>query len=151
MKKVLIMTLIAFTGLALNSIADETYSNKEARVVERFKAVQTWDGKPFEYPKGTPEVTVVELEIDDGFNTGYHCHPVVSFVHVLKGELQIQLYEGPKKVFKAGEMFAEVVDTWHSGEAINGDVEALIYYIGEKGSPLTILPKTDDLTQKCEE
>ncbi len=102
-------------------------------------------------PKGTPEVTVVELEIDDVFNTGYHCHPVVSFVHVLKGELQIQLYEGSKKVFKEGDIFAEVVDKWHSGEAINGDVEALIYYIGNKGEPLTILPKTDDLTQKCEE
>ena len=93
----------------------------------------------------------MELSIDDGFNTGYHCHPVVSFVHVLKGELQIQLYNGPKKAFKAGETFAEVIDTWHSGEAINGDVEALIYYVGEKGTPLTILPKTDDLTQKCAE
>jgi hypothetical protein len=35
------------------------------------------------------------------------------------------------------------------GEAINGDVEALIYYVGEKDTPLTTVPKTDDLTQKC--
>ncbi|GJM15124.1 MAG: hypothetical protein DHS20C13_04510 [Thermodesulfobacteriota bacterium] len=151
MKKFIMMTLILFTGLVLNSSADETYSNKEARVNEIFKATQTWDGQPIVYPSGTPEVTVVELEIDDGFNTGYHCHPVVSFVHVLKGELQIQLYNGPKKAFKPGEKFAEVIDTWHSGEAINGPVEALIYYIGEKGTLLTILPKTDDLTQKCAE
>ncbi|MEM7008468.1 MAG: cupin domain-containing protein [Thermodesulfobacteriota bacterium] len=151
MKKLLLLSILVMPFLTLSSQADETYSNPEARVVEKYKTVQTWDGKPFVYPDGTPEVTVVDLEIDDGFNTGYHCHPVVSIVHVLKGELQIQLYNGPKKVFKAGEMFTEVVDTWHSGEAINGDVEALIYYIGNKEDPLTILPKTDDLTQKCAE
>ena len=151
MKKVFTLTVLALLFLSLPSLSQETYSNPEARVSEIFKATKTWDGQPIVYPDGIPEVTLVELSIDDGFNTGYHCHPVVSFVHVLKGELQIQLYNGPKKAFKQGETFAEVIDTWHSGEAINGPVEALIYYIGEEGTPLTILPKTDDLTQKCAE
>lgn len=151
MKKIAILAVLIFPLITLVSDAQETYNNPEARTNDIFKSTTTWDGQPIVYPEGTPEVTLVELSIDDGFNTGYHCHPVVSFVHVLKGELQIQLYNGSKKAFKAGETFAEVIDTWHSGEAINGDVEALIYYVGEKDTPLTILPKTDDMTQKCAE
>ena len=148
----LILALYVFMVFPSVAFSQGTYSNPDAKVSELLKTTKTWEGKDIVYPDGKPEVTVVQLSIDEGFNTGFHCHPVASFGYILSGELEVELIDGSKKVFKKGEPFAEVIDTWHMGEAVNGPVELVIVYTGKEGTPVTILPKSDDLgNEKCEE
>lgn len=153
MKTILfLLAAFAFTVCASTSYSQGTYSNPEAKVSELMKTTKTWSGQDIKYPEGNPEITVVELNIDEGFNTGFHCHPVPSFGYILDGRLEVELADGTKKAFTKGQTFAEVVDSWHMGEAVGGPVHLIIVYTGNKGEPITILPKTDDLgTEKCVE
>jgi len=151
MKRYLLISVLLAMSLAHSGNAKQTYDNPEAKVSELLSTSTTWDGNKIVYPKGEPEVTVIKLQIDEGFNTGFHCHPVANFGYVINGELEIELYNGPKKVFKQGESFSEVINSWHRGEAVNGPVELVITYIGEKGTPFTILPSDSNLEdEKCE-
>lgn len=150
MNRCLFMAVIFVLGFSFYALSKQTYDNPEAVVKELLKSTKAWDGSRMYYPKGEAEVTVITLNIEDGFNTGFHCHPVANFGYVVSGDLEIELFTGEKKVFSKGQAFSEVINTWHRGEAVNGPVEVVIVYTGEKGTPVTILPKTDDLkNEKC--
>lgn len=60
------------------------------------------------YPKGEAEVTAITLNIEDGYNTGFHCHPVANFGYVVKGDLEIELYTGEKKSSAKGRYFRKL-------------------------------------------
>ena len=152
MKKYLLLAGIVVFGFSFYAVSKQTYDNPEAVVKQLLKSTKAWDGSKMYYPKGEAEVTAITLNIEDGYNTGFHCHPVANFGYVVSGDLEIELYTGEKKVFSKGQVFSEVINTWHRGEAVNGPVEVVIIYTGEKGTPVTILPKTDDLkNEKCVE
>ena len=147
---IFLAALLIAPVFTVSSYSRDTYSNPEAKVTELLKTSKTWSGQDIVYPEGKPEVSLIKLSIDEGFNTGFHCHPVPSFGYILDGQLEVELADGTKKVFKKGEPFAEVIDSWHMGEAVNGPVELLLVYTGVQGEPITILPKANDLgAEKC--
>ncbi|MBV1775954.1 cupin domain-containing protein [Burkholderiaceae bacterium DAT-1] len=108
------------------------------RVTPLLKASSTWHGEAIQYPQGQAEVTALQIEIAPGGETGWHLHPVPSFAFVQQGELQVTLKDGTFKVLKAGDAFAEVVNTWHNGKNVGKEpVKLLVLYTGAVGVPLT--------------
>jgi len=114
------------------------------------KTTTSWDGEPIQYPKGDPEVTGLIIEAQEDVEIGFHCHPVPNIAYMLEGEIEVEVFEGPKKIFKKGDAFEEVIDTWHKGKVLKGPAKILVYYVGELNTPITIKPVSDDLKNlKC--
>src|SRR3546814_5661524 len=81
------------------------------------KSSNSWDGSPLpEYPKGTPEVSILKITIAPGAELPMHKHPVINAGVLLSGELTV-ITEGHKvKHLKPGEALIELVDKWHYGK-----------------------------------
>jgi quercetin dioxygenase-like cupin family protein len=112
--------------------------------VEKLLSTQTsWDGSALVYPKGLAEITSLQIEIAPGAETGWHLHPVPSLAYVLQGNLEVQLKDGQVKRVKAGDSFAEVVNTLHNGRNVGKlPVKLVVFYIGEVGQKLTVTVDT---------
>ena len=112
----------------------------------------SWDGGEIIYPEGDPEIRTLVIELQEGAVTGMHCHPVPNLAYMLEGEIEVEVFNGPKKVFKEGDAFEEVINSWHSGRVVKGPARVVVFYVGEKNTPITIKPETDDLkNEKCVE
>ena len=57
--------------------------------------------------------------------------------YVLKGSVTVVTAAGKSRLFKTGEAFIEVSNTWHKG-IFNEDTELLVFYAGKKGVPLAV-------------
>lgn len=102
------------------------------------KTANSWDGKPIAYPQGTAEVTALKIELQPGAETGWHQHPVPSFAMVLEGTLEVTQRDGSSRQFKAGEVFAEVVNVSHNGRNVGSSpVKLMVLYTGASGVALT--------------
>ena len=106
--------------------------------MELIKQAQTsWDGETFNYPLGTPEVSILKARMAAGEQTAWHCHPVPVFGVVLQGELRVDTESGQSHVFKAGDPVVETMDSWHRGKAINGPVEFIVF-MRARSAPKTL-------------
>lgn len=103
------------------------------------KTESSWNGNPIAYAQGKAEVSGLIVEIAPGGETGWHLHPVPSFGMVLEGELEVQLKNGEVKRAKAGEAFAEVVNTLHNGRNVGTvPVKLIVFYAGAVGQKLSV-------------
>jgi quercetin dioxygenase-like cupin family protein len=96
-------------------------------------------GQPIVYPhSGTAEITGVQVEIPVGQKTGWHIHPSPCVAYVLEGEVMVEIENGTKVNYKAGDSFAEVVNLRHCGHN-TGSIPAkiLMFVIGERGVPIS--------------
>lgn len=112
----------------------------EVKVKQLAKSNNSWNGtKMPAYPKGDPEVTVLDIIIPAGAKLPLHEHPVINAGVLLDGELTVITDANDTLHMKAGEALIEVVDTWHYG--INeGDEEAriVVFYAGTSGEKITV-------------
>jgi quercetin dioxygenase-like cupin family protein len=136
MKKLLygIFLVILFSGVAL---AGEANGVKAAVLA---KTSLSWDGSPLpDYPKGTPEVTILRITIPPGVQLPLHEHPVINAGVLLSGELTVVTEDNSTLHLKAGDSIVEVVNKWHYGKN-EGDqpAEILVFYAGVRGEPITI-------------
>lgn len=123
--------IIAASFLTLSQPVLAIEANNVVKVTPLLKTQTTWDGKPIAYPKGTAEITGMTVEIAPGGETGWHLHPVPSFGVLLEGELEVSLKTGARKIVKAGEALAEVINTLHNGRNIGKTpVKILVFYAG---------------------
>jgi quercetin dioxygenase-like cupin family protein len=85
------------------------------------------------------EMTVIHADLPPKFVGGKHIHPGPVFVYVLEGELTVNL-GGETKTFKAGELYAEDINTAMVGEntSSSDDLEILIFQVGDIGKPMMI-------------
>ena len=103
------------------------------------KTQESWDGKQIVYPAGKAEVTVVQVEVAPGGETGWHLHPVPSFGVVLEGELEVELKSGKTLLLKPGEAAVETVNVLHNGRNIGTvPVKLVVFYAGNTEDSLTI-------------
>ena len=73
----------------------------------------TMSGNSIEYPSGGPGQIVSHLvEVAPGGQTGVHKHPVACYMHVLEGTLTVELGDGTRRDYSAGESFLEDADSW---------------------------------------
>ncbi len=99
----------------------------------------TWNAAPIHYQCPTrPQVTAVKVEIPAGEATAWHTHPVGNYAYVISGTLELELKDGTHHTFKAGDAFAEVVNTIHRGKAVGSEpVVLVVWYTGEAEKPFT--------------
>jgi len=104
------------------------------------KSTLSWDGSRLpDYPKGSPEVTILRIKIPPGVQLPLHTHPVINAGVLLSGELTVVTEENKILHLKAGESIVEVVNKWHYGKN-EGDktAELIMFYAGVFDTPITV-------------
>jgi len=104
------------------------------------KTSLSWDGSQLpDYPKGSPELTILRIKIPPGVQLPLHKHPVINAGVLLSGELTVVTEDNRILHLKAGESIVEVVDKWHYGKN-EGDkmAEILVFYAGVSNTPITV-------------
>ncbi|WP_028456157.1 cupin domain-containing protein [Chitinilyticum litopenaei] len=144
MRKTMLLAL-AGMGLLLNAHAEdgkEVYK-KEVTATVVFKTGTTASGAPLLYPSvEQPEATMLHVEIPPGKETGWHKHPVPGYAYILAGQLTVQLKDGGSNVFRAGQGFAEVIDTLHNGKNEGKEpVKLVVVFTGAAAQPFTVKPQ----------
>jgi quercetin dioxygenase-like cupin family protein len=136
----LLLTTNAFLSLIV-STAIAAEPDHKARGFETrplLKATQTAAGGPLKSPASDKmEITSLIGTIEPGGHSSLHSHPVLTFVYVLEGELEV--HSDKVRRYKAGDAVIEPID--HKVQAFNpGTVptKLLIVFVGEEGKPNSI-------------
>ena len=110
------------------------------KVTSLKKTTTTTNGQKVSYPRtDAPEVTAVLVEIPAGGETGWHMHPVPVYAYVLSGALSVEMEKGGRYSFEEGDALVEVVNEAHNGKNTGKmPVKLVVFYTGEKGSPITV-------------
>jgi quercetin dioxygenase-like cupin family protein len=133
LSSIIFLTIIFF-------IAPQTILAGKPEVNELLKTTTSWDGGSFTYPRGKAEVTIVNIKLAEGESAPMHCHPIPTAGYILEGKIEVTLKSGKSQTFKKGDAVMEVSHTIHSGKAIDGPVELLVFYAGAVGTPHTEMP-----------
>jgi quercetin dioxygenase-like cupin family protein len=100
----------------------------------------SWDGAALpSYPRGKPEVKILQITIPPKATLPLHHHPVINAGVLLRGELTVTTETGKTLEMKAGNSLIEVVGTRHYGRN-DGSVpaEIIVFYAGVQGTPVTV-------------
>lgn len=111
--------------------------------------VHTWlktttraDGTPLAFPAGKAEVSMAEVVLPPGSETGWHRHDLQVLAFVVEGSLEIESAKGTRVRYEAGQAIVEMVGVGHNGRNVGrGPVRLLVAYCGTPGAPLSV--KTD--------
>ncbi|WP_199898219.1 cupin domain-containing protein [Methylobacillus glycogenes] len=69
----------------------------------------------------------------------WHTHVVPNIAYIVSGEITVEKQDsGEKRLFKAGEAMAEVVNSTHRGYTGEQAAELVVFYAGAAGLPLVI-------------
>ncbi len=133
---------LSVAGVSIPASAEEGYK-PTVSVKPILKTTKTTSGDPIRYPDiDDPEVQSLIVEIPPGGETGWHYHPVPAYAYILAGAIEVESETGEKRVFKAGESFAEMVNRKHDGRVVGDEpVRILMIVTGEAGKPFSV--KTD--------
>jgi len=104
------------------------------------KTISTWDDKKFEnIDIKNPEVTVLKITIGTGEALPMHKHDILNIAYVKKGTLTVTSDTNEQITVKEGECLPEVIGKYHYGKNTgNEPVELIVFYLGEKDSPLSV-------------
>ena len=104
------------------------------------KTTSTWDNAEYQKLKiKKPEVTVLKITINVGEELPMHKHDLVNIAYVKKGTLTVITDDNKEITLNAGEVLHELVGKYHYGKNTgNEPVELVVFYIGEKGTPLSV-------------
>ena len=135
-----LLTLIALGATLATTAAFAEESYKPSVKVKRIlQTSTTTSGDPIHYPDvADPEVQSLIVEIPAGGETGWHTHPVPAYAYILAGTIEVDSEGGAKRIFKAGDSFAEMVDHRHNGRVVGDEtVRILMIVTGQKGMPFS--------------
>ena len=133
-KTVKFMIMFLITILCVTSSA---YSAEKETIL---KTTRTWDNKEYKKLKiSRPEVTVLKITIDVGEKLPMHKHDLVNVAYVKKGTLTVVTDKNKEITLHEGESLPELVGKYHYGKNTGKEpVELVVFYIGEKGTPLSV-------------
>ena len=107
------------------------------------KTTSTWDSAEYKKLKiKKPEVTVLKIVINVGEELPMHKHDLVNVAYVKKGTLTVITDKNQSITLHEGEVLPELIGKYHYGKNTgNEPVELVVFYIGEKGTPLSVNKK----------
>lgn len=118
-------------------------NSKKTEFTTLLETARSWNGDTLpKYPEGQPNITILKAIIPPHSKLDMHKHTVINAAVMLDGELTVVSETNDSLLIKAGDAFAEVVNTWHYG--INDSAkpaQLIILYAGVKGSSNTIVKK----------
>jgi quercetin dioxygenase-like cupin family protein len=114
---------------------------------------KTIAGEPLAYPNTPEPVVSSDIEtIPPGGVTPWMTHPVPAYLYVLEGTLTVELIDGTRKKFEAGQSFLQCHTTWHRGRNEGTTpMRFLAVFIGAKGVPEMVHPPSGPLVEKDKE
>jgi quercetin dioxygenase-like cupin family protein len=135
MRQIALVTVILF----ISTVGKSQY-NSGIIIEPLLKTDTTSLGQKFVLPDiQNFEATLLKITIPKGQSTGWHKHPFPVFAYVLKGNLTTETENGRTLIYKENTSIAEVINTFHNGTNNgNEDVILIVFYLGEKGNPLSI-------------
>ncbi len=104
------------------------------------KTTSTWDNAEFKNLQiEKPEVTVLKITINVGEELPVHKHDLVNIAFVKRGTLTVTTDNNEQITVHEGECLPEIIGKYHYGKNSGNDVvELIVFYIGEKGTPLSV-------------
>jgi quercetin dioxygenase-like cupin family protein len=104
---------VAFAALSMSAASADNLPTDKSKVTVVFDHVLP--NVPGKSMKG------VLVEYQPGGSSPAHTHPKSAFIYatVLEGEIRSKVNEGPEKVYRAGENFAELPGDHHGVSANN--------------------------------
>lgn len=104
------------------------------------KTTSTWDNAEYKNLKiKNPEVTVLKIVINVGEKLPMHKHDLVNIAYVKKGTLTVITDKNKEITLHEGECLPELMGKYHYGKNTgNEPVELIVFYIGKKGTPLSV-------------
>ena len=135
MNKILKSVILVFTVVLF--ISNAAYSAQKDILL---KTTSTWDKTEYKKLKiKKPEVTVLKITIGVGESLSVHKHDLVNIAYVKKGTLTVITDTNDKITIHEGEVLPELIGTYHYGKNTgNEPVELIVFYIGEKNTPLSV-------------
>ena len=118
-------------------ITNPAYSAEKEVLLQ---TTSTWDNTTYKKLKiKKPEVTVLNITIGVGESLAIHKHDLVNVAYVKKGILAVITDDNKEITLHEGETLPEVIGKYHYGKNIgNTPVELIVFYLGEKGTPLSV-------------
>ena len=137
------MRKLAFIVVGICAVLQCAAADNEISSEVLVKTQTSWDGSALpEQNLKNPEISIVRTKIAPGAELKMHKHQMINAGYIVKGELEIISVDGGRKVAKAGDCVVELVNKAHFGRNIGGgEVEILLFYIGEKGAPRADMAK----------
>ena len=135
MNKVIKSILVFFVMILC--VTNSSYSAQKEVLL---KTTFTWDNAEYQKLKiKKPEVTVLKIIINVGEKLPMHKHDLVNIAYVKKGTLTVITDDNKEITLNAGEVLPELIGKYHYGKNTgNEPVELIVFYIGEKGTPLSV-------------
>ena len=135
MKKTINLVIVLFVMILC--VTNSAYSAQKDVLL---KTTSTWDNAEYKKLKiKKPEVTVLKITINVGEELPMHKHDLVNIAYVKKGTLTVITDENKEITLHEGEVLPELVGKYHYGKNTGKKpVELIVFYIGEKGTPLSV-------------
>ena len=104
------------------------------------KTTKTWDNAEYKKLKiKNPEVTVLKIIINVNEELPMHKHDLVNVAYVKKGTLTVITDDNKDITLHEGEVLPELIGKYHYGKNAGKEpVELIVFYIGKKGTPLSV-------------
>ncbi|WP_313345573.1 cupin domain-containing protein [Stenotrophomonas sp.] len=121
-----------------------TASAHEVETEVLAQADRAWDGSAWwAYPHATPLVSLLRLRIPAETLLDWHTHPMVNMAYVERGSITVERRDtGQERMFREGDVIAELVDVAHRGRTGPEEVALLVFYAGADGMPLSVPSRT---------
>ncbi len=135
MKKLIKLQIVFFITLLF--ITNTAYCAEKEVLL---KTTSTWDKAEYKKLKiKKPEVTVLKIIINAGEVLPMHKHDLVNVAYVKKGTLTVVSDKNEEITLHKGETLPELIGKYHYGKNTgNEPVELIVFYVGEKGTPLSV-------------
>lgn len=135
MNKAIKLAVLLF--LIILCLANVSYSAQKEVLL---KTTSTWDNVEYKKLKiKKPETTVLKIIINVNETLPMHKHDLVNIAYIKKGTLTVVTEDKKEITLHEGEVLPELVGKYHYGKNTgNVPVELIVFYLGEKGTPLSI-------------
>ena len=135
MKKAVKLVIVLFVMIL--SVTNLAYSAQKEVLL---KTTSTWDNAEYKKLKvKNPEATVLKITINVGEELPMHKHDIVNIAYVKKGTLTVVTEDNKEITIHEGSVLPELIGTYHYGKNTgNKPVELIVFYLGQKGTPLSV-------------
>jgi quercetin dioxygenase-like cupin family protein len=138
------------TGLAVATALARSSAETSVAIQPGPELTRTIAGEPLAYPS-TPDPVVSSdvVTMQPGAVTQWMTHPVPAYLYVLEGTLTVELVDGSRQKFDAGQSFLQCHTTWHRGRNEGTvPVRFLAVFVGAKGVPDILHPPSGPIVEK---
>ena len=135
-----VIKLITVLFIMFLCVTNSSYSAQKDVLL---RTTSTWDNAEYKKLKiKKPEVTVLKIVFNVGEELPMHKHDLVNIAYVKKGTLTVITDDNKEITLHEGEVLPELIGKYHYGKNTgNEPVELVVFYIGEKGTPLSVNKK----------